>query len=103
MVRFEQDGNAAFDLTTAWFWTRVTSPDWGRSCIEVPGYTPRSGWCVEAIGSVPFTGATGENGLFAEGAFNFSSLLEAGGIGDATCAGGDFGHHEHPLLHRQLR
>ncbi len=91
MVRFEQDGSAAFTLTQAWFWTRVASPDWGAGCIEVPGYTPRSGWCSEAIGSVPFTGATGENGLFAEGAFNFSSLLEAGGIGEVTCAGGDFG------------
>ena len=26
-----------------------------------------------------------------KGRFNFSSLLEAGGIGDVTCAGGDFG------------
>ena len=91
MVRFEQDGNSAFKLTLAWFWTRTASADWGPGCIEVPGYTPAAGWCAEAIASVPFTGITGESGHFAEGAFNFSTLLEQGGTGGATCAGGDFG------------
>ena len=43
------------------------------------------------IASIPFTGAAGESGRFAEGAFNFSSLLDVGGIGDATCLGGNFG------------
>lgn len=90
MVRFEQDGNNAFELTAAWFWTRVSSSDWGSGCIEVPGYTPRSGWCAESITSIPFTGATGEDGHFAEGAFNFSSLLDQANPG-ATCVGGDFG------------
>ena len=91
LVRFEQDGNSTFKLTSAWFWTRLSSPDWGTGCTEVTGYSPRSGWCAESIATVPFTGATGDSGHFAEGAFNFSSLLEAGGIGDATCEGGDFG------------
>ncbi|WP_439937470.1 SpaA isopeptide-forming pilin-related protein [Nocardia sp. N13] len=91
LVRFEQDGNSTFKLTSAWFWTRVASTDWGTGCTEVTGYTPRAGWCAESIANVPFTGATGDSGHFAEGAFNFSSLLEAGGIGEATCEGGDFG------------
>ena len=91
MVRFEQDGNSAFALTAAWFWTLTSSASWGAGCIEVPGYTPAAGWCAEPVGSVAFTGTTGESGHFAEGAFNFSSLLEQGGIGGATCEGGDFG------------
>ena len=30
MVRFEQDGNSAFALTAAWFWTRMSSRRMGR-------------------------------------------------------------------------
>jgi hypothetical protein len=91
MVRFEQDGNKAFMLTNAWFWRRVTSPAWEAGCIQVPGYTPASGWCPETTANVAFTGVTGEDGHFGEGAFNFTTLLEAGGVGDITCEGGDFG------------
>jgi hypothetical protein len=91
MVRFEQDGNSSFRLSAAWFWTRTDGSDWTSGCIEVPGYSPRAGWCPEAVRNVAFTGATGEDGHFGEGAFNFTTLLEEGGIDDLTCEGGAFG------------
>ena len=91
MVRFEQNGNDTFTLTEGYFWRQTTDAAWNASCVSVPGYTPAAGWCKVSIGSIPFTGATGEAGHFAEGAFNFSSLLDVGGIGDATCLGGNFG------------
>jgi large repetitive protein len=92
MVRFEQDGNNTFELSEGYFWRLVSDSAWDADCVAVPGYTPAAGWCKEpSVTSVPFTGATGESGHFAEGAFNFSSLLDVGGIGDATCEGGNFG------------
>ena len=90
MVRFEQDGNNAFALTHAYFWREVDGSGWSSSCIEVGGYDPDAGWCPVNVGSVPFTGTTGEDGHFGEGAFNFTTLLELGG-GDITCLGGNFG------------
>ncbi|GAB3017027.1 hypothetical protein GCM10011376_02980 [Nocardioides flavus (ex Wang et al. 2016)] len=90
MVRFEQDGNKGFKLTNAYFWRLETGPDWNASCLEVSGYSPGAGWCPVDIAQVPFTGTTGEGGLFGEGAFNFTALLELGG-GDITCLGGNFG------------
>lgn len=90
MVRFEQDGNKGFKLTNAYFWRLKTGPDWKAGCLEVTGYTPGAGWCPVDIAQVPFTGTTGEGGLFGEGAFNFTALLELGG-GDITCLGGNFG------------
>lgn len=86
MVRFEQDGNSSFSLTNAYvwrLWSATTSPTgWNAGCIEVPGYTPRAGWCSISLASSGFVGATGENGHFAEGAFNLSDLL-----GETTCRG----------------
>jgi hypothetical protein len=90
MVRFEQDGNKGFKLTNAYFWRLETGPDWTAGCLEVSGYSPGAGWCPVDIAQVPFTGTTGEGGLFGEGAFNFTALLELGG-GDITCLGGNFG------------
>ena len=90
MVRFEQDGNNAFELTHAYFWRLVGGSSWGSSCIEVSGYDPAAGWCAVDVDAVPFTGTTGEDGHFGEGAFNFSTLLRLGG-GDITCLGGNFG------------
>ena len=90
-VRFEQDGNNTFDLTDGYFWRQTTDSAWNVACVSIPGYTPAAGWCKVPIASIPFTGAAGESGRFAEGAFNFSSLLDVGGIGDATCLGGNFG------------
>lgn len=90
MVRFEQDGNKGFKLTNAYFWRLQTGPDWKAGCVAVSGYSPGAGWCPVDIAQVPFTGTTGEGGLFGEGAFNFTSLLELGG-GDITCLGGNFG------------
>lgn len=90
MVRFEQDGNKGFKLTNAYFWRQTTGPAWTAGCLEVTGYSPGAGWCPVDISQVPFTGTTGEDGHFGEGAFNFTSLLELGG-GDITCLGGNFG------------
>ena len=90
MVRFEQDGNKGFKLTNAYFWRLQTGPDWTAGCLEVSGYSPGAGWCPVDIAQVPFTGTTGEDGHFGEGAFNFTALLELGG-GDITCLGGNFG------------
>ncbi|WP_439937471.1 prealbumin-like fold domain-containing protein [Nocardia sp. N13] len=90
MVRFEQDGNSAFQLTSAYFWREVDSSRWGPGCTEVSGYSPDAGWCEVDADAVPFTGTTGEDGHFGEGAFNFTTLLRMGG-GDITCLGGNFG------------
>ncbi len=90
MVRFEQDGNKGFKLTQAYFWRLKDGAGWSASCLEVTGYSPGAGWCPVNIALIPFTGTTGEDGHFGEGAFNFTSLLELGG-GDITCLGGNFG------------
>ena len=90
-VRFEQDGNDTIDLTDGYFWRQTTDSAWNVACVSIPGYTPAAGWCKVPIASIPFTGAAGESGRFAEGAFNFSSLLDVGGISDTTCLGGNFG------------
>lgn len=90
MVRFEQDGNKGFRLTSAYFWRLRTGPSWVSGCLAVAGYTPGAGWCPVGVDLVPFAGATGEGGHFGEGAFNLTSLLELGG-GEITCLGGSFG------------
>ena len=42
MVRFEQDGNSAFELTAAWFWTRVAAPATGAPAASRSPATPRA-------------------------------------------------------------
>lgn len=78
MVRFEQDGNNAFVLTEAYIWTLAAS--FGeRDCISVPGYTPAAGWCSVPFSATTFVGITGEDGHFAEGTLNLTTLF-----GDVT-------------------
>jgi hypothetical protein len=77
MVRFEQDGNNAFILTEAYIWTLAAN--FSAGCIPVAGYTPAAGWCPVPFSATTFVGVTGEDGHFAEGTLNLTTLF-----GDVT-------------------
>ena len=66
-------------------------PTGAPGCIEVPGYTPRSGWCSGPSTRSPSPAPPVRAGTSPRAPSTSASLLEAGGIGDVTCAGGDFG------------
>jgi hypothetical protein len=79
LLRFEQDGNGNFSLTTAYKWTeKPASGTWPANCTVVPGYTPESAWCTVPLTNSGFVGASSADKLFAEGAVNLSAFDTVG-------------------------
>ncbi|MCD6641042.1 MAG: prealbumin-like fold domain-containing protein [Nocardioides sp.] len=78
LLRFEQDGNGDFTLTTAYKWTESETGSFPAGCTVVDGYTPESAWCTQSLSGSGFVGASSADKLFAEGAVNLSAFDTVG-------------------------
>lgn len=70
LLQVSQDGNTAFTVDRLLLWT--ARADFTAGCIPVG--TGDFGWCPRTVPAGAWAGATGEGGLFAEGALNISAL-----------------------------
>lgn len=70
LLQVSQDGNAAFTVDRLLLWT--AKADFIAGCLPVG--SGDFGWCPRPVPAGAWSGATGEGGLFAEGALNISAL-----------------------------